>query len=370
MQLELCAPCLFGLEGPLGNELRHMDMDSVAPENGRVYFTGGEDALARANIRSRFAERILLVMGRFEAPTFDALFEGVKALPWENYIPKNGAFPVKGWSLESALHSIPDCQRIVKKAVVERLKKVYRTDWFTEDGETYPIQFSIMRDKAVLYLDTSGVPLHKRGYRPAQVAAPLRETLAAAMVDIARYRGKGDFCDPFCGSGTISIEAALAALNRAPGIGRAFQAQRWDVFPPELWERERESARSREYRGEYRIFASDIDPRAVAAARANAARAGVEELISFSVADARKFDRPTAGGVICTNPPYGERLMDKQAAGELYRAFSAALRAVPGWKSYILSSHEQFENCFGKRADKRRRLYNGTIPCQLFIYDR
>ena len=370
MELELCAPCLFGLEGPLGNELRHMDMHSVSPENGRVYFTGDETALARANIRSRFAERILLVMGRFDAADFDALFEGVKALPWEDWIPKNGAFPVKGWALDSALHSVPDCQRIVKKAVAERLKSKYGGEWLPEDGETFPIQFSLMRDKAVLYLDTSGTPLHKRGYRPAQVAAPLRETLAAAMVDVARYRGKGDFCDPFCGSGTIAVEAALAAKNRAPGLNRSFQAERWSLFSRTLWERERADARSREYSGEYHIFASDVDPKAVAAARANAARAGVGELIRFSVADAREFSRATEGGVICTNPPYGERLMDREAAGELYRSFGKALRALPGWRYYILSSHERFEYFFGGRASKRRKLYNGTIPCQLFIYDR
>ncbi len=368
MELELCAPCLFGLEGPLGNELRHMDMTGVRGENGRVYFTGDESALCRANIRSRFAERILLVMGRFRAGTFDDLFEGTKALPWEDFIPRDAAFPVKGWSLDSALHSVPDCQKIVKKAVVERLKGVYGLEWFSEEGESCPVQFALMRDEAVLYLDTSGVGLHKRGYRPAQVAAPLRETLAAAVVDIARYRGKGDFCDPFCGSGTIAIEAALAALNRAPGLGRSFLAEDWCWLDKGLWKREREAAKAREYSGEYAIFASDIDPRAVAMARENARRAGVEEHIEFSVADARRFARPTEGGVICANPPYGERLLEKREAGELYRDFGKALRAVPGWKAYILSSHESFENCWGKKADKRRRLYNGMIPCQLYMY--
>ena len=368
MELEYCAPCLFGLEGPLGNELRHMDLISVRPENGRVYFTGGPEALARTNLRSRFAERILLVMGRFDAPSFDALFEGVRALPWENFIPSTAAFHVKGWSLESALHSVPDCQKIVKKAVVERLKSVYGIDWFPETGAAYPIQFSIMKDVAVLSLDTSGTGLHKRGYRPAQVAAPLRETLAAAVVDIARYRGRGDFCDPFCGSGTIAIEAALAAKNRAPGIGRGFLAESWPQLSPALWQAERQAARDREYNGEYHIFASDIDPKAVAAARANARRAGVEELISFSVADARAFSRATDGGTLCANPPYGERMMEKEAAGELYRDFGRALRAQPNWKSYILSSHESFEHCFGRRADKSRRLYNGMIECRLYMY--
>ena len=238
MKLTLCAPCLFGLEGPLGNELRHMDMENVAPENGRVYFTGDESAVARANIRSRFAERVLIVLGRFPARTFDELFEGVRALPWEDFIPADGAFPVKGWALESALHSVPDCQKIVKKAVVERLKSVYGLSWFSEEGESFPIQFAIMKDEAALYIDTSGTGLHKRGYRPAQVAAPLRETLAAAIVDIARYRGRGDFCDPFCGSGTIAIEAALAALNRAPGLSREFAAETWRCLPRGIWQSE------------------------------------------------------------------------------------------------------------------------------------
>ncbi len=368
MELELCAPCLFGLEGPLGNELRHLDVSGVRPDNGRVWFTGDESALCRANIRSRFAERILLVMGRFEARSFDELFEGTKALPWEDFLPRNAAFPVKGWSLESGLHSVPDCQKIVKKAVAERLRSVYGLSWFPEDGAACPIQFSIMKDQAALYLDTTGEGLHKRGYRPAQVAAPLRETLAAAVVDVARYRGKGDFCDPFCGSGTIAIEAALAALNRAPGGNRRFLAEDWAWLDRSVWEAERQSARSREYGGDYHIFASDIDPKAVAKARDNARRAGVAEHITFSVADARRFDRPTEGGVVCTNPPYGERLLEKREAGELMRAFSRALGAVPGWRAYVLSSLDDFESCWGRKADKRRRLYNGMIPCQLFMY--
>ena len=368
MKLTLCAPCLFGLEGPLGNELRHMDMENVAPENGRVYFTGDESAVARANIRSRFAERVLIVLGRFPAHSFDELFEGVRALPWEAFIPADGAFPVKGWALESALHSVPDCQKIVKKAVVERLKSVYGLSWFSEDGESFPIQFAIMKDEAALYIDTSGTGLYKRGYRPAQVAAPLRETLAAAIVDIARYRGRGDFCDPFCGSGTIAIEAALAALNRAPGLNREFAAETWRCLPRGIWQSERNLASSREYSGDYHLFASDIDPRAVALARENARRAGVEKYIDFSVADARDFSRKTENGTLCTNPPYGERLLEKEAAVELMRAFGKTMRETENWKTYVISSLENFENVYGKRADKRRRLYNGMIPCQLYMY--
>ena len=366
--LELCAPCLFGLEGPLGNELRHMGMQNVRPENGRVRFSGTEADIARANLRSRFGERILIELGRFPADTFDRLFEGVKALPWEQFIPKNGAFPVKGYSLESKLHSVPDCQKIVKKAVVERLKQRYRVNWFAEDGATYQIQFALMHDTAVLYLDTTGVGLHKRGYRPAHVAAPLRETLAAAMVDIAGYRGRGDFCDPFCGSGTIAIEAALAAKNRAPGLLRTFSAQQWDCLDPAIWTSAREEAQAKEFLGDYHIFASDIDPHAVAIARENARRAGMEGPSSFSVADAAQCDRVTDRRVIVTNPPYGERLMEKREAEALYRAFGAAYAKTEHWQLYLLSSHTEFERAFGRPADKKRKLYNGMIKCDLFQF--
>ena len=262
-RLRLCAPCLFGLEGPLGNELRHMGMDSVAPENGRVLFETDEYGLARANIRSRFAERILLELDSFPARSFEELFEGVRALPFEDWLPRDAVFPVKGWSLESKLHSVPDCQSIIKKAAAVRMGRAYGLERMPETGELYQIQFSIMKDEARIYLDTTGTGLHKRGYRPAQVAAPLRETLAAAMVDIAGYRGRGEFCDPFCGSGTIAIEAALAAKNRAPGINRGFAAEKWQSLPQDIWRAEREAARAREYSGEYRIFGSDIDPKAV-----------------------------------------------------------------------------------------------------------
>ena len=368
--LELCAPCLFGLEGPVGNELRHMGVENVRPENGRVRFSGDESAVARVNLRSRFAERVLIELGRFEAKSFDDLFEGTRALPWEHFIPKNGAFPVKGYSLNSALHSVPDCQKIIKKAVVTRLGQRYHLNWLPEDGEKYQIQFSIMQDEAVLYLDTTGVGLHKRGYRPAHVAAPLRETLAAACVDVAGYRGRGDFCDPFCGSGTIAIEAALAAKNRAPGLNRAFSAEQWGVFPKEIWASERENARSREYSGDYHIFASDIDPKAVAMARQNALRAGVAELIEFSVADATAFDRKTERGVIVTNPPYGERMLEKREAEALYAAFGRAYAAAEHWSLYLICSHPEFETAFGAKADKKRKLYNGMIRCDLFQYRR
>ena len=368
MDYTLCVPCLLGLEGPIAGELRHMKLDTVAAENGRVYFSGGPEAIAKANVNLRVGERVLIELGRFDALTFDQLFEGTKALPWEMLIPKNGAFPVKGYSLNSKLFSVSDCQKIIKKAIVERLKRVYGIEWFPEDGPTYQVQFSIMKDRASLCIDTSGDGLHKRGYRPAHNAAPLKETMAAALVMLSGYRGREDFCDPFCGSGTIPIEAALIAKNRAPGIARDFSAMRWPGFEKPLWDAVREEARAHEFHGDYRIFASDIDPKAIEIAKENAHRAGVDDVIRFEVADAMHFARKTENGIIVTNPPYGERIMEKQEAEALYAGFGKAWRATENWKLYLLSSHTEFERTFGKTADKKRKLYNGMIKCDLFMY--
>ena len=368
MNYTLCVPCLLGLEAPIAGELRHMKLENVAAENGRVYFTGDAAAVAKANICLRVGERVLVELGQFDALTFDQLFEGTKALPWEQLIPKNGAFPVKGYSLNSKLFSVSDCQKIIKKAIAERLRGVYGLSWFPEDGPLYQVQFSIMKDRASLCIDTSGEGLHKRGYRPAHNAAPLKETMAAALVSFSRYRGREDFADPFCGSGTIPIEAALIAKNRAPGINRTFPAMRWPGFEQPIWDRVREEACAHEFSGDYRIFASDIDPKAVALARENARRAGVDDVLRFSVADATQFDRKTENGIIVTNPPYGERIMEKQEAEKLYAGFGRAWRATENWKLYLLSSHTEFERTFGKQADKKRKLYNGMIRCDLFMY--
>ncbi len=368
MSHRFVVPCLFGLEGLAADELRRMDMKEVTAENGRVSFSGDEASLVRANLRLRTGERVLLEVGSFDAVTFDSLFEQTKALPWERWIPKDAAFPVTGHSLNSKLFSVTDCQKIIKKAVVERLKSRYHIAWFDESAETVQIRFSIMKDRVSLCLDTSGEGLHKRGYRPAHNAAPLRETLAAAMVNLSRYRGRDDFCDPFCGSGTIPIEAALIARNIAPGSNRHFAAMDWRTLDKRLWQEEKDLARSLEYHGDYRIFASDLDPKAVAMAKANAERAGVADLIRFETADARSFARETEKGVIVTNPPYGERIGEKEEAEELYRAFGSAYRASANWQLYLLSSHTEFERCFGKEADKKRKLYNGMIKCDLFMY--
>ncbi len=368
MDFKLCVPCLLGLEAPIADELKRMGMANVASENGRVYFTGDESAVACANVNLRVGERVLVELGRFNAVTFEELFQGVRAIRWEDIIPRDGVFPVKGYSLNSALFSVSDCQKIIKKAIVERLRGVYGIDWFPESAETYQVQFSIMKDNVSVCLDTSGEGLHKRGYRPAHNAAPLKETMAAAMVKLSRYRGRDDFCDPFCGSGTIPIEAALIARNIAPGLHRSFAAQSWRIIPSAVWRDAREAARAREFHGEYNIVGSDIDPKAIAIARENAERAGVSDIIRFELADAAAFDRVTERGVIVTNPPYGERIMEKEQAEALYRAFGAAWRKTENWQLYLLSSHTEFERCFGKTADKKRKLYNGMIKCDLFMY--
>lgn len=368
MEHNLCVPCLLGLEGPIADELRRLDLENVAAENGRVYFTGNDSAIARANINLRIGERVLIELGRFDAFSFDELFEGTKALPWERLIPRDGAFPVKGYSLNSKLFSVSDCQKIIKKAIAERLKGVYGLEWFPETGALYQVQFSIMKDRVSLCIDSSGEGLHKRGYRPAHNAAPLKETMAAAMVKLSRYRGRDDFCDPFCGSGTIPIEAALIARNRAPGLNRRFTAMDWKNLDGGIWEQERELARSKEFNGSYNIVGADIDPHALELARENARRAGVLDIVRFEKADAMAFDRQTERGVIVTNPPYGERIMEKQEAEALYRGFGQAYGQSKNWQLYLLSSHTEFERCFGRQADKKRKLYNGMIKCDLFMY--
>ena len=368
MEFQLCVPCLLGLEGPIADELRRLGMDRVASENGRVYFAGGQADIARANVNLRIGERVLIELGRFDAVSFEELFQGVRAIPWEDYIPRDAAFPVKGYSLNSRLFSVSDCQKIIKKAVVERLRGVYGLEWFPESAETYQIQFSIMKDNVSICLDTSGEGLHKRGYRPAHNAAPLKETMAAAMVKLARYRGREDFVDPFCGSGTIPIEAALIARNIAPGLNRRFAAQSWRILDGGIWGAARDEARAKEFHGDYNIVGADIDTRALDIARENAVRAGVADVVRFECADATAFDRVTPRGIIVTNPPYGERIMEKAQAEALYRGFGAAWRACENWQLYLLSSHTEFERCFGQQADKKRKLYNGMIKCDLFMY--
>ena len=368
-ELELLIPTLFGLEGLCAEELRRLGLPEVKAENGRVCCKARPEDIPRVNLNLRTGERVLLVVGRYHAADFEALFEGAKALPWEDFIPREGAFPVKGHSLNSQLHALPAIQSVLKKALAARLGQKYGMDTLPETGALYQVQFSLMHDEITLMLDTTGAGLHKRGYRAVGVVAPLRETLAAAMVLLSRYRGKDPFCDPFCGSGTIAIEAALIAKNRAPGLNRAFSAQRWKWLDSGLWLQAADEAMDKEYHGDYDIWGGDIDPKAVAIARDNAVKADVEDVVRFEVADATKFHRDAPVGRVVTNPPYGERIMEKREAEELYKAFGRAVRTLPeGWRVSVLSSHTEFERTFGRTADKKRKLYNGMLKCDLFQY--
>ena len=367
-QMEFSVPCLFGLEGLTGDELRRLDMANVRVENGRVLFSGESRALAKANVCLRTGERVLIVLADFRATTFEELFQGVYNTPLEAYIPRDGAFPVKGHCLNSTLMSVPDCQAIVKKAASRRLGEKYGISWLPETGAKYQLQFSLMNDRAQLFLDTSGPGLHKRGYRANANDAPLRETLAAAMVILTRYRGREFLWDPFCGSGTIPIEAAMIAKNKAPGAYRRFSAEAFSWMDPKLWGEVRTEAKDREFHGNYRILGSDNDPKCVSLAMANARKAGLGDLIDFRDGDATKLSLPCDEGILICNPPYGQRMMEQQSAQRLYAALGRHLKFADGWKKYVITSEPEFEHYFGKRADKKRKLYNGMIKCDYYMY--
>ena len=369
MDLTYAVPCLFGLEGLVGDEVRRLGLADVKVENGRVLCRGTEADLPRLNLNLRCGERALVQLAVFPARSFEALFQGAAAVAWEDFVPRDGQFPVKGHALDSQLHSVPDCQKIIKKAAAERLGRAYGLNRLPETGAKYQIQFAIMKDMCALYLDTSGPGLHKRGYRAVGVEAPLRETLAAALVSLSRYRGRDPFCDPFCGSGTIPIEAALIAKNRAPGLNRSFSAQKWSWLDKQHWMSAADEAMDREFDGEYEIWGGDIDRFAVDLARHNAQLAEVDDIVRFDVDDATRFHWGGLYGRVVTNPPYGERVMERKEAEELYRSFGKAWDKLPeGWKLYLLSSHTEFERTFGKKAGKKRKLYNGMLKCDLFMY--
>lgn len=369
MKYTYCSPCLLGIEGLVAEELRELECENVRAENGRVLFEGGPEIGVRANIGSRFSERVMLFIGTFEAKSFEMLFEGTKALPWEQYLPRDCEFPVTGSSLSSGLHSVPDCQSIVKKAVVERLKGKYGISWFPETGNRYRIRFTILKDAVSLMIDLSGEGLHKRGYRRQSTTAPIKETLAAAMVKLARVRRDGTFYDPFCGSGTLLIEAAMLARNISPGIRRRFVAEDFPLFEKAVWEKERERARALEHRGAaFTATGYDIDPAAVELTAENAAKAGVASCVRAKKRDIADFTEDSAYGCVVCNPPYGERLMDVKQAKGIYRVMGERFPRRQGWSYAVITPDEDFERLFGRRADKKRKLYNGMIKCQLYLY--
>lgn len=362
-------PCLLGIEGLIAEELRNMEAIDVQAENGRVLFSGDEHILARANINCRFAERVQILVGTFTATSFEELFEKTKVLPWEQWIEKEDAFPVKGYSINSKLFSVRDCQSIIKKAVVERLKSKYRIPWFSETGSMYQIQFSIMKDKVSLLIDTSGYGLHKRGYRLEANDAPLKETLAASIAKLSRVRDYHTLYDPMCGSGTLLIEGAMLAHNIAPGVHRKFTAEQWSNIPKQVWKQERERAEDLvKWNTEFRAFGSDIDKETIEIAKANAKRAGVQSKIEFYHADLNDFEPQTERGTLLCNPPYGERMLDISNAENIYKVMGEKFEKKRGWSYSIISPSEDFEKCFGRKADKRRKLYNGMIKCQVYMY--
>ena len=368
-KINLIAPCLFGTESIAADEFRRMGFTDIVTENGRVKLAGDFNMLARANICSRFAERILINVGEFYASTFTELFDGVKALGWEDFIGKDDAFPVNGWSIDSILHSIPDCQSIIKKAIVERVKLKYSVYRFAETGPENKIRFSIHKNSVTMMIDTSGEGLHKRGYRRNSNAAPLKETLAASMCDLARIYPDTKLLDPFCGSGTLLIEAALMATKTAPGLRRFFAAERFGFIPEKVWREERTRAQDLILHNvDFSAQGFDIDKNAVELTFENAKKAGVSKYVKAAVADVKDFTPPEERCLIITNPPYGERLLDGKAAEELYTVMGNRFKEGSGRKYNVISPHDEFEKYFGRTADKRRKLYNGMIKCQLFMY--
>ena len=365
---KIACPCHFGLESVLSFEAKKIGAENVTADNGRVTFEGDLSIIARANICFSTAERVLIQLAEFKAYSFEDLFQGVRNIPFEEFIGKDEAFPVKGYSLNSKLKSIPDCQSVIKKAAVERMKEKYGVNWLEESGAVHQIQFGIMKDVVTVYLDTSGIGLHKRGYRRNSNAAPIKETLAAGIVDLARVRPDSVVCDPFCGSGTLLIEAALKALNIAPGINRKFAAEKWEVFTPEKWRAERKRAIDNVDRtAKFTAIGFDIDDSAVALTLDNAHKAGIKSRLKIEQADISNFRQPESSIVIC-NPPYGERLLELREAEGIYRTMGKVLGKGGSRQSYIISPHEQFEAFFGSNAKKRRKLYNGMIKCQLYMY--
>ncbi len=368
---ELVVPCHFGLEAVTKREIYDLGYEIIHVEDGRITFEGDAEAICRTNVFLRTAERVLLQVGRFKATTFDELFEGIKALPWEEYIPENGKFWVKkASSIKSKLFSPSDIQSIVKKAMVERLKKVYHTEWFKEDGAAYPIRIFLLKDEVMVALDTSGDSLHKRGYRLQTSKAPITETLAAALIMLTPWRKDRILVDPFCGSGTFPIEAAMMAANIAPGMNREFTSEGWtNIIPKQLWYdtiQEAEDMVEKDITVDIQGY--DIDGEVVKAARENAKRAGVDHLIHFQQRDVAKLSHPKKYGFLITNPPYGERLEEKEDLPALYMTIGDVYKNLDSWSMYMITSYEDTERYVGRKADKNRKIYNGMIKTYFYQF--
>lgn len=367
MNFDFVVPTLLGLEALCAKELKMMGYETIS-EDGRVMFSGDETAVAKANINLRTGERVLIKAAQFRAESFEELFEKTKSVDWGRLITFDGAFPVKGHCLKSKLASVPDCQAVIKKAISVSLGEKYGIERLPESGALFRIQFSVRKDIVTLMLDTSGAPLYKRGYRTEAGAAPLRETIAAAMVMLRFWKYETPLIDPFCGSGTILIEAAMFKRRIAPGISRSFAAESFPYIPDDVWESERNAAKAAVRDLPLKLYGYDINPECISIAAANAKRAGVGDCISFDLRSAEKFAPSDKFGTVICNPPYGERLGEKTQCEMLYRSIGKAFLNKEYWSFYIITSHEDFEVLFGRRANKRRKVYNGMIKCNIYQY--
>lgn len=366
---QLLATTPMGIESVVAKEVQALGFDTET-ENGRVLYQGDARAIVQSNLWLRSADRVKIVVGRFKATTFDQLFEGTRKLPWEDIISDSGSFPVSGKSVKSVLHSVPDCQAIVKKAIVERLKKAYhKQGWLDENGALYKVEVSILKDEVLLTIDTSGAGLHKRGYRLAQGEAPMKETLAAALVLLSNWKGDTPFIDPFCGSGTIAIEAAMIAQNIAPGFNRDFASESWDIIPDGMYEEERIKAENAaDYDKEISVQASDIDPKMIEIAKNNAAEVGFADIINFKQLNVHDLTLAAEKGVIVGNPPYGERIGERHEVEAMYRYLGELIKRHDKWSLYIMTSYKDFEVLIGQKATKRRKLFNGYLECTYYQY--
>lgn len=365
---DLIATATFGVEAVVAQELKALGYTDITVENGRVLFKGDERDIAKCNIWLRTADRVLIKMADFRATDFEELFQQTLRVGWEHFIPANGKMHVVGKSHQSRLSSVPDCQSVVKKAVVEAMKRKYPGIWFEETGPVYKIEVALLKDLVTLTVDTTGPGLHKRGYRTDRGEAPLRETLAAALVKLSRWGPSREFVDPFCGSGTIAIEAALQGRNIAPGLQRSFVSEEWLQVPAKYWQETREEARSKINDVSFRVLGADVDGTVLKAARQNAERAGVSDHISFQKRSVTEFRSSRKFGCIVCNPPYGERTGSTGEAEEIYRHLGAIFSRLDDWSLFVLSPHPDFEKLFGKRADRKRKLYNGNILCYYYQY--
>ena len=368
--ITLISTAAMGLESVVAQEVKALGYTGAQTENGRVSFTADVSAIPRCNLWLRTADRVKILIGEFDAVSFDELFEKTKALPWEAYIPEDGAFPVSGKSVKSALYSVPDCQAIVKKAMVERLKQKHGlSSWLRESGALYRTEIALHKDKAMLTIDTSGSGLHKRGYRTGQGEAPLKETMAAALVQLTNWKPDLPFADPFCGSGTIAIEAALIGQNIAPGFNREFASENWPLIPGRDWEKALEEAEdTARYNQPLSITGSDIDPHIVTIARENALEAGLGDLITWKQMQVKDFHPRQENGYLVSNPPYGERIGDKEEVEQTYKDLGRVMNAYPDWSVYILTANENFEKLYGRQATKKRKLFNGFIKTDYYQY--